>query len=156
VVVQGACDSVCPTSCYDAAHQCCHPSCRTCEGSADYCTTCMNGLDPVDGQCPQPHPDQDLVASRAGGELVGFYEAAYFPGFSTCWVEMRPGSYAMGYALDGKYCCRKIGQLSADVDACLTGCGVPPPESSGNFAVLLGQQVLPGKRCFTDCYYLTK
>ena len=114
----------------------------------------MSGVTPVNGACLPPQPDPALVANKADGGLNGLYAASFYPGFATCWVKLATSSYSLGYALDGKLCCRKIGQTSA-AHACLTGCGNPPPDASFNFAVLA--PVLPtdvGKRCFTDCYYL--
>ena len=114
----------------------------------------MSGVVPVMGVCSQPTPDPSQLAVKAAGELVGQYSAVYYPGYATCWVQLKPGSYSNGHALDGKLCCRKIGQISAG-GACLTGCGSPPPDASSSYAVLAPTALSAvGKRCFTDCYFL--
>ena len=114
----------------------------------------MSGVTPVAGSCVPPEPERTAVATKADGGLNGIYTATFFPGYATCWVKLGSTSFSNGYALDGKLCCRKIGQMSA-AQTCLTGCGSPPPESSPNYAVLAPIQPTDiGKRCFTDCYYL--
>ncbi|KJE90907.1 hypothetical protein CAOG_08583 [Capsaspora owczarzaki ATCC 30864] len=151
-VIDLACDATCLRDCFDSASQCCDASCRTCSGSATYCTSCMSGEAPIDGACTTlAAPPAEDLALFSEGQLSHVHTASYFAGFADCWVQYKANSYAEGYRFDDQLCCRRLGRLDG-LGNCNLGCDATPTTDFVIVAPVSSTDA--GARCYGHCAYL--